>query len=159
MWVGDITYLPVLDGEWCYLSSWLDLWSHVIVGWSVEDHMREDLVVDSFRIAEKKRQPTQGTIIHSDGGGQYGSKKFRKVIENGEYRQSMTRRDNHYDNATAESLFSRLKAELLEDGVFSTVEDARTECFDYIEGYYNERRKHSSIGYKKPLHFERELGY
>lgn len=159
VWVGDITYLPLINKEWCYLSSWLDLWSHVIVGWRVEDHMREELVIESFRSAEMKRTPSKGIIIHSDGGGQYGSINFRKVIDMGNYDQSMTRKDNHYDNATAESLFSRLKAELLEGGTFTSVEDARTECFDYIEGYYNTQRKHSSIGYKKPLQFEREMGY
>lgn len=159
VWVGDITYLPLVNKDWCYLSSWLDIWSHVIVGWRVEDHMREDLVIESLRSAEKNRSPSPGIIIHSDGGGQYGSNRFRKVIDKGRYRQSMTRKDNHYDNAMAESLFSRLKAELLEGGLFSSIEDARTECFDYIEGYYNTHRKHSSIGYKKPLQFEREMGY
>jgi transposase InsO family protein len=141
------------------MSSWLDLWSHVIVGWSVEEHMREGLVIDSFTHAELKRKPTDGIIIHSDGGGQYSSVKFRKIIDRGNYLQSMTRKNNHYDNATAESLFSRLKAELIEEGIFLSVEDARTECFDYIEGYYNTQRKHSSIDYKKPLQFEREMGY
>lgn len=159
VWVGDITYLPLENGSWCYLAIWMDLWSRVIVGWNLEDHMEESLVIQAFKNAEFRRRPERGTIIHSDGGGQYGSKRFRKILDAGNYRQSMTRRDNHYDNAHAESLFSRVKAELLEGGKFLSIEDARTECFDYIEGYYNTQRKHSSLGYKTPLQFEREMGY
>ena len=96
-------------------------------------------------------------IVHSDGGGQYGSKVFRRLLSNTESRQSMTRRDNHYDNATAESWFSRLKAELLEDSCFDNLEHARSACFEYIDAYYNTIRRHSSLDYKTPLQFEREL--
>ena len=158
IWVGDITYLPTDQGKWLYLATWLDLWSHFIVGWKVYDHMGESLVIDSFNYAVLQRNPAQGLIVHSDGGGQYASKNFRLQLIRKGFRQSMTRRSNHYDNAVAESLFSRFKAELLEGGAFMSLEDAQLECFEYIEAYYNTKRKHSSIGYKKPLQFEKERG-
>lgn len=154
VWVGDITYLPLANGDWAYLSTWLDLYSRHIVGWDVQAHMKEDLVLTSFEKAVSKRSPSKGLIIHSDGGGQYKSAKFRKRLNNYGYLQSMTRKDNHYDNAHAESLFSRLKAELLEDGVFLNVEEARMECFDYVECYYNPIRRHSALGNISPLQFE-----
>lgn len=158
VWVGDITYLPLAGGKWAYLATWLDIYSHHIVGWEVQDHMEEELVLEAFEKAVQKRAPSAGLIVHSDGGGQYGSKKFRERLGYYRYKQSMTRKDNHYDNSFAESLFSRFKAEVLEGGVFMNLTEARMECFDYIECYYNPIRKHSSIGYKSPLQFEKECG-
>jgi len=154
--VGDITYLPLKDGTWVYLSTWLDLFSHVIVGWHVDDNLQEELVIRSFKRVLKTRDIKPGLIVHSDGGGQYGSKNFRKLLSSNGIRQSMTRRDNHYDNATAESLFSRIKAEDLEGGKYDNLEHARSRCFEYIDAYYNTQRRHSSIGNKIPLQFERE---
>lgn len=121
--------------------------------------MKEQLVIQAFEKAVTKRKPSRGLIIHSDGGSQYASSKFRQRLGQYGYRQSMTRKSNHYDNAFAESLFSRFKAELLEDGIFYDIEEARLECFDYIDCYYNPIRKHSSIGNKSPLLFERLMGY
>ena len=158
VWVGDITYLPLEGSKWAYLSIWLDLYSRYIVGWQILSHMREELVIKALKKAVQARRPPKGLIIHTDGGGQYGSKAFRKLIENTDNLQSMTRRDNHYDNAHAESFFSRLKAELLQGGQFRNIEDAYKECFGYIEGYYNTIRRHSKIDYKSPLQFEKELG-
>ena len=157
--VGDITYLPLQEGDWGYLATWLDIYSHHIVGWEIKDHMGEDLVIEAFEKAVMKRQPPAGLIVHSDGGSQYGGQKFRQRLGHYGYLQSMTRKSNHYDNAFAESLFSRLKAELLEDGMFLNLEEARIECFEYIECYYNPIRRHSSIGNKSPLQFEKECGY
>ncbi|NND06574.1 MAG: IS3 family transposase [Saprospiraceae bacterium] len=159
VWVGDITYLPIVDGSWSYLASWMDLWSRMIVGWSVEDHMKEDLIISAFKKGRKKRQPEKGMIVHSDGGGQYGSRMFRSILANGGFKQSMIRKANPYDNAYAESMFSRFKAELLEGGKFISLEDAQIECFEFIESYYNNKRKHSSSGNKNPLQFESEMGY
>jgi transposase InsO family protein len=158
VWVGDITYLPLQTGEWAYLATWLDLYSRHIVGWDVQDHMEEELVISAFEKGITKRRPALGLITHSDGGGQYAGKKFRRRLQHYGYLQSMTRQDNHYDNAFAESLFSRIKAELLDGGIFTDVSEARLECFDYIECYYNPIRKHSSLGYKSPLQFEKECG-
>ena len=158
VWVGDITYLPLQQGLWAYLATWLDIYSHHIVGWEIMDHLGEQLVIEAFEKAVIKRQPPRGLIVHSDGGSQYAGHNFRKRLGNYGFRQSMTRKNNHYDNAFAESLFSRLKAELLEGGLFLDISEARIECFDYIDCYYNPIRKHSSIGNKSPLQFEKECG-
>ena len=157
VWVGDITYLAQANGDWLYLSVWLDLCSRHVVGWQVEDHMGEELVIASLKKAILKRRPEKGLIIHTDGGGQYGSRKFRKLLYDLEFKQSMTRKDNHYDNSHVESLFSRFKAEIKDEGLAKDLEDAKTKCFEYIDCYYNTIRKHSSLGYKSPLQFEREL--
>jgi len=154
--VGDITYLPLKDGSWVYLSIWQDLYSKVIVGWNVENSLQEELVIKSFEKLLATRNAKPGMIVHSDGGGQYGSKNFRKILASNGFLQSMTRRDNHYDNAMAESWFSRFKAEKLDKGKFASLEDARSSCFEYIDGYYNTRRRHSAIDNKFPLKFERE---
>lgn len=156
VWVSDITYLPLATGDWAYLATWMDLFSRRIVGWQVGETMEDELVVVPLRRALKLRQPAEGLIIHSDRGGQYVSTELKELARLWHIRPSMSRADDPYDNAFAESLWSRLKAELLEGGVFLSVEDARTEVFDYIEVYYNRERKHSSLGYRSPEQFEQE---
>lgn len=153
VWVSDITYIPLANGKWLYLAAWLDLWSRRVVGWCMADHMRDELVITALRRALLGRQPTDGLILHSDRGGQYASKEFRKLLT-GKYLQSMSRAGECYDNATAESFWSRLKAEVLESGVFLSLDDARTEIGDYIDNYYNVVRKHSSLQYCSPVQFE-----
>ena len=135
VWISDITYLPLVSGEWAYLGGWLDLFSRRVVGWRVDDNMEESLVRLPLQAALASRQPLPGLILHSGRGGQYVSTEIRKVIDLWRIRPSMSRADNPYDNAFAESFWSRLKAELLEGGAFLSVEDARTEIFDYIELY------------------------
>ena len=154
VWVSDITYLPLADGNWAYLGSWMDLYSRIVVGWKVDGNMEDRLIVDALRQGLHKRQPAPGMIAHSDRGGQYVSDELRKLIDKHKIRQSMSRKDDPYDNAFAESFWSRFKAEVLEGGAFLNVEDARTEIFEYIEAYYNRVRRHSALGYKSPLHFE-----
>lgn len=156
VWVSDITYLPLENGEWGYLAAWMDLFSRRIVGWQVGETMEDELVVLPLRRALQLHQPAVGLIIHSDRGGQYISTELKEVIRLWHLRPSMSRADDPYDNAFAESLWSRLKAELLEGGVFLNIEDAYTEIFDYIEVYYNRERKHSSLGYRSPEQFEQE---
>lgn len=153
VWAGDITYIPMTDGRWTYLAVWMDLFSRMIVGWKIKDHMRESLIIESFKMAEQTRHPERGLIVHSDRGGQYGGNEFRKLLFD-KYNQSMSRADNPYDNAFMESCFSRFKAELLEGGIFENAQDARTEIFEYIEVYYNRIRLHSSLNYKSPTEFE-----
>jgi transposase InsO family protein len=97
-----------------------------------------------------RRNLPEGLIVHSDGGGQYAFEEFRKLLRDHGFLHRMTRRDNHYDNAMAESLFSRFKAELIGKGVFESFEDAYTEIFEYIEIYYNRKRRHSGIDYQIP---------
>ena len=154
IWVSDITYLPLVGGEWAYLGTWMDLYSRVIVGWQVEDHMEDSLIIRPLKKALTWRRPAAGLIVHSDRGGQYVSDELKAVIAKHHARQSMSRADDPYDNAFAESFFSRFKAELLEGGAFLSLEDARTEIFDFIEMYYNRIRRHSALGYKSPLNFE-----
>lgn len=155
--VGDITYLPLQSGRWSYLASWQDKYSKRIVGWAVAERMTEELVIKAFEKVVRSGSVKCGTIIHTDRGSQYVSNSFRELLKANKCRQSMSRRGNCYDNAQAESFFSRYKAELLEDGMFEDVEQARNETFSYIEGYYNRVRRHSALGYKSPEEFEREF--
>ena len=158
IWVGDTTYLPMQDGSFCYLVTLQDGYSRTIAGYAVADHMREELTLLALERALYKRRPAAGLIVHTDGGGQYSSMAFRRRLTKAGHRSSMTRRDNHYDNAQAESLFSRFKAELLPEGRrFVDLAEVEAECFAYIEGYYNTVRRHSSIGYVSPLTFENNL--
>ncbi|MCA1626395.1 MAG: IS3 family transposase [Acidobacteria bacterium] len=130
--VGDSTYLPLLVGEWAYLATWLDLYSRLIVGWQVLERMTDELIIGAMEQAILKRKPGAGLIVHSDRGGQYVSGEFRRLLKRHGYLQSMSRADNAYDNAFAESLFSRYKAELLEGGAFRDLAEAKLETFNYI---------------------------
>ena len=154
-WAGDITFIPT-SGGWLYLAVVIDLCSRRIVGWSLADHLRSDLVLAALDQALQTR-PARHTIFHSDRGSQYGSAAFRKVLAKAGLRQSMSARANPYDNAWTESFVGTLKLEMLQDGCFENADDARTEIFDYIEGYYNIHRKHSAIGYKTPSQFEAQI--
>jgi putative transposase len=154
VWVGDITYIPMVGGSFRYLSVWMDLYSRKIVGWDLQDHMRESLVTRSLQKAIASRAIQPKLLIHSDRGGQYGGNVFRKILHDRKMQQSMSDADNPYDNAHMESFFSRFKAELLEGGAFQNAEDARTEIFEFIEMYYNPKRLHSSIGYLSPNVYE-----
>lgn len=152
--VGDITYVPLADGGWAYLATWTDLFSRRILGWAVMSEMTEDLIIAAFLMLLRRVKLPAGCIIHSDRGGQYASRKFRGILQQTGCRQSMSRAGETYDNAFAESLFSRYKAELLEGGRFTDTEEAKMETFQYIDGYYNRIRRHSSLGYQSPLAFE-----
>ena len=154
-WAGDITFIPTSSG-WLYLAVVIDLCSRRIVGWSLADHMRSDLVLDALHQALETR-PARHAIFHSDRGSQYGSAPFRQALAKEGLRQSMSARANPYDNAWTESCIGTIKREMLQDGCFENAGDARTELFEYIEGYYNTHRKHSSIGYKTPNQFEAQI--
>jgi len=155
--VGDITYVPLRNGKWCYLAVWQDKVTRRIIGWSLSKTMTAELVISALQKAIRKGKIQAGAIIHSDRGSQYAATDFRELLRINGLRQSMSGKGNCYDNAQAESFFARFKAELFEGGVFEDVEQARTEIFSYIEGYYNRIRLHSSLGYKSPLEFELEL--
>lgn len=156
VWAGDITFIPLAGGEWCYLAVWMDLFSRKIIGWQLDDNMKETLITAAFKKALATRKIDKDVIVHSDRGGQYAGSTFRKMIASKHLLQSMSRADNPYDNAFMESCFSRFKAELLQDGIFETIEDARTEIFEYIEMYYNTVRLHSSLQYQSPNDFEKK---
>jgi transposase InsO family protein len=152
--VGDITFLPLQGGGWAYLATWTDLFSRRVLGWVIREDMTEDLIIEAFLMLLRRVKLPDGCIIHSDRGGQYASKTFRQLLAANKCRQSMSRAGETYDNAFAESLFSRYKAELLEGGSFANMEEARMETSHYIDGYYNPVRRHSGIGYKSPIAFE-----
>lgn len=154
-WVSDITYLPLLNGQWAYLATWLDLYTRKIVGWAVAESMTADLIIRALKLALIREQPPAGLLVHSDRGGQYVDTDFRALLKLHACVQSMSRAGESYDNAHAESLFSRYKAELLEDGVFRDLAEAELETFEYIERYYNPIRLHSALGYTSPMKFER----
>jgi len=153
VWAGDITFIPTSVG-WRYLAVVIDLYSRRVVGWSLSDHLRADLVSEALQQALKSRTRSQELIFHSDRGSQYGSRSFRAVLRNAGITQSMSRRANPYDNAWTESFMGTLKSEMLTDRHFIDERDARIEIFSYIDGYYNTERKHSSLGYLSPSKFE-----
>ncbi len=155
--IGDITYIPLQDGKWCYLAVWQDKVTRRIIGWSLSAEMTAELVISAFKKAINKGLVKAGAIIHADRGSQYASNGFRQLLRINCFRQSMSGKGNCYDNAQAESFFSRFKTELIEGGAFEDIEQARLEIFSYIEGYYNRVRLHSSLGYKSPMEFEAEL--
>ena len=157
VFVGDITYLRLRDGGFCYLACLQDKFTRRIVGWKVSERMTAQLVVDVFLQARRRSLIGKGAIIHTDQGSQYAAVQYRRLLYIGGFRQSMSRKGNCYDNAQAESFFSRLKAELVEGGIFQSIEDARSEVFSYVEGYYNRIRLHSGLGYQSPIQFENEL--
>lgn len=151
-WVGDITCVPLLGGDFLYLAMLMDRFSRRIVGWDLQDHMRESLVSAALRGAIVSRQPTPGLIHHTDRGGQYAGLKYRATLARAGMLQSMSRADNCYDNAFMESCFGTLKAEL-EMEPYPDESVARKEIPDYIR-YYNTRRRHSALGYLSPEAFE-----
>lgn len=155
--VGDITYIRLADGSFCYLAVFQDKFTRRIVGWALSKRMTVQLVIDAFQMARRRASFNRGAIIHTDRGSQYAAVEFRRLLYIYGFRQSMSAKGNCYDNSQAESFFSRFKAELIEGGVFESIEEARTEIFSYIDGYYNRIRRHSGLGYKSPLEFEKEL--
>ena len=161
VWVSDITYLPLATGQWAYLGAWMDLYSRKIIGWKVDDNMRDTLIYEPLICAISNRKPPKGLVIHSDRGSQYLSNKLKKVVEKFQLRQSMSGVDNPYDNAFAESFWGTMKTELLAGGYFLSIEDASTEIFEYIEIYraanrYNRKRLHSALDYSTPVTFEKQ---
>ena len=155
--VGDITYLRLKTGRFCYLATFQDKLTRRVVGWQVSEQMTAQLVIDAINMARRRFLIKKKAIIHTDRGSQYASVEYRRLLYINGFRQSMSGKGNCYDNAQAESFFSRFKAELLEDGEFENITQARSEIFSYIEGYYNRIRRHSSLGYKSPLEYEKEL--
>ncbi len=155
--VGDITYLPLRGGKFCYLATFQDKHTRRIIGWQASTRMTAQLVIDAFNRGRKRGLINKDAIIHTDRGSQFASVEYRRLLYIHGFRQSMSGKGNCYDNAQAESFFSRFKAELIEGGIFESIEQARTEIFSYIEGYYNQIRRHSSLGYRSPLEFEKQL--
>ena len=156
VYVGDITYLPTGEG-WLYLAIVLDLCSRAVVGWSMADHMRAELVNQALAMAICQRQPEAGLIMHTDRGSQYGADSYRQLLRQHGIEPSMSRKGNCWDNAVAESFFHTLKTELIYLEDFATHEQAQTAVFEYIEVFYNRQRCHSANGYLAPLAYEQAL--
>ena len=154
LWVADITYVPTAAG-FMYLAIVLDAWSRKIVGWSMANHLRTELVLDAMEAAIGQRRPSS-VIHHSDQGCQYTSVAFGKRCGEAGVRPSMGTVGDAYDNAMAESFFSTLEAELLSRRRFVSQAEARMACFSYIEGWYNPVRLHSGLGYRSPMTYEAE---
>ena len=153
-WVADVTYLWTLEG-WLYLAVILDLFSRRVVGWSMSESLDKKLALAALSAALADRQPCGGLIHHSDRGSQYASHEYQQLLAKHGLVSSMSRRGNCWDNAVAESFFATLKIELAYQTRWSTRAQARNEVFEYIEIFYNRRRRHSALGYLCPDEFER----
>jgi len=157
LWVGDITYVPLVGGSFCYLALLMDRYSRYVVGWHLDDTMTDLLVLATLRTAIHNRQPPRGLIHHTDRGGQYASARYRGLLRRADFRQSMNRADNCYDNAFMESCFGSIKTEL-EMTEYDHQRTAQREIGDYLD-YYNTDRKHSALGYLTPQQFELTLNH
>jgi transposase InsO family protein len=155
-WVADITYIATGEG-WLYLACVMDLASRKIVGWSMSERMKADLVCQALRSGYWRRKPLAGLIMHSDRGSQYASDEHRKLIKDYRMIQSMSRRANCWDNAAMESFFKTLKVERVHAMRYDTRALAKLDIVNWIEGFYNQRRLHSSIGYQTPVNAELSL--
>ncbi len=148
-WLADLTYLPTGEG-WLYLAATKDMATREIVGWSMADHLRAELVSDALLMAIRRRQPPPGLIHHSDRGVRYASKPYRATLARHGITQSMSRKGDCLDNAPMESFFGSLKNELVHRTSFPTREAARRAIFEYVEAFYNRRRRHSALGFLTP---------
>jgi putative transposase len=155
LWVADITFVPTASG-FLYLAVVLDAWSRRIVGWSMANHLRTELVLAALEMAIGQRKPVK-VIHHSDQGSQYTSLAFGKRCQEAGVRPSMGSVGDAYDNAMCESFFATLECELLERRRFASQVEARMACFSFIEGWYNPVRLHSALGYRSPMAYEAEM--
>jgi transposase InsO family protein len=154
LWCADITYIPTGEG-WLYLAVVEDLFSRMVVGWSMAESMESRLVVDALEMALARRRPGAGLLAHSDRGSQYASDHYQRVLAAAGITCSMSGVGQCWDNAPVESFFGRLKCELAADGMFATRDQARAVLFEYLEVFYNRVRRHSSLGFVSPAEYER----
>ena len=153
LWVADITYLRTWEG-WLYLAAVQDAYSRRIVGWSMAEHMRSELVVDALQMALHRRRPGPGLVHHSDQGSQFVSLAFGQKARDAGIAVSMGSRGDCYDNAVAESFFATLKKELVHRRSWPTRRELISEVFEFVEAFYNTTRRHSTLGYLSPAQFE-----
>ena len=153
VWVTDITYIRTHEG-WLYLAVVIDLYSRAVIGWSMQSTMKTEMVLDALLMAVLRRRPKQSVIIHSDQGSQFGSDDFSRWCNEHHLVPSMSRRGNCYDNAVAESFFSSLKKERVKRKIYGSRAEARADLFDYIEVFYNRKRRHSHLNQMSPMTFE-----
>lgn len=155
-WVSDITQIKV-GRTWLYLAVVLDLFSRKVVGWALDTHVREDLIIDALMMAIGRRNLGQELLVHSDRGTQYRGNAYQDVLKAHGIQCSMSRKGNCWDNAVMESFFSRLKVELIYAEAHKTLDEIRSSIFEYIEMFYNRIRRHSAIGYVSPHDYERQF--
>jgi transposase InsO family protein len=155
-WAADITYIPTDEG-WLYLAAVIDLCSRKIVGWSMADHMKVELVSDALKMALARRKPPAGLLHHSDRGVQYACEDYQHLLASSGIVCSMSGRGDCYDNAVMESFWATLKTERVHHEHYATREQARGSIFEYIEVFYNRKRLHSSLDYQSPESFEASL--
>ena len=153
LWVADMTYIPTWSG-WLYLAMVLDVYSRKIVGWAMDTNMRTELILNALQMAVTQRQP-RGVVHHSDRGSQYTSYAFGKRCQEAGIMPSMGSVGDAYDNAMAESFFATLEREVLDQRRFKSPVEARMAIFEWIEGWYNPHRRHSGLGYRSPVNYER----
>ena len=158
LWVSDITYVPTQQEGFLFLAVILDVFSRRVVGWSMADHLRAELVLAALGMAVWNRRPGAGLIHHSDHGCQYTAEAFADRCRALGIQCSMGTTGDCYDNALAESFFATLECELLDRRIFRTHDEARSALFDFIESFYNRQRRHSALGYLSPEEFERRSG-
>lgn len=154
-WVADFTYVWTAEG-WLFVAVVIDLFSRCIAGWSMKNRMTADLVTDALMMAVWRRRPSGPLLHHSDQGSQYTSEQFQSLLAEHGIGCSMSRRGNCWDNAVAESFFSTMKTERTDRKTYRTRDEARADVFDYIELFYNPRRRHSTLGYLSPMEYERQ---
>lgn len=153
-WVTDITYIRTHEG-WLYLSVVIDLFSRLVVGWSMNSKMTTDLALNALLMALWRRSPNNTVLIHSDQGSQFTSKEWQEFLQYHNLESSMSRRGNCHDNAVAESFFQLLKREKIKRRIYSTRAEAQSDIFEYIEMFYNSKRRHSSNGQLSPVDYEK----
>ena len=156
-WIADFTYIWTVEG-WLYVAAVLDLYSRRVVGWSMHATMTAQLVADALIMAVWRRGKPDALLHHSDRGSQYTSEQFQRLLADHGITCSMSRSGNCWDNAAMESFFSSLKTERTARKTYRTRDEARADVFDYIERFYNPKRRHSTIGYVSPMEFERNVG-
>ncbi|WP_394374005.1 IS3 family transposase [Acinetobacter gerneri] len=154
LWVTDITYIRTHEG-WLYLAVVIDLFSRLVVGWSMKSRITTDLVLDALLMALWRRNPKNKVLIHSDQGSQYTSHEWQTFLKHHNLESSMSRRGNCHDNAVAESFFQLLKRERIKKKIYVTRTEARSDIFEYIEMFYNSKRRHGSNGQRSPLDYEK----
>jgi putative transposase len=157
-WIADFTYIWTAEG-WLYVAAVIDLFSRRVVGWSMSATMTAELVTDALVMAIWRRGKPDALIHHSDRGSQYTSDQFQRLIADHGVTCSMSRSGNVWDNAAMESFFSSLKTERITRRIYRTRDEARADVFDYIERFYNTKRRHSTIGYLSPMEFEMKAGF
>jgi len=155
VWVTDITYIHTQEG-WLFLAVVLDLFSRQVIGWSMQARMDRELVLNALLMAVWRRQPQQSVIVHSDQGSQFSSHDWQNFLKAHNLQPSMSRRGNCHDNAVAESFFQLLKRERIRRKIYRTREEARCDIFDYIEMFYNSKRRHSHSRRLSPVNYEKQ---